>query len=79
MAPASRKENLSAQRYSSCQQLSTLSRPMDLSSWLGAVCLLTGAPRSDQVVNPEAVIDEVLNLIEGSVRIFPSNTGESRF
>jgi hypothetical protein len=84
MPPTSSKGDFSAQRFPSswqAQQLSTLplSRRMDLSSWLGKVCLLTGDPRSEQVVNPEAVIDEVLGLIEASVSIFPSNTGESRF
>jgi hypothetical protein len=85
MAPDSPKEDFSIQRFPSFwqqgQQLSTLplSPPMDLSSLLGAVCLATETPRSEQAVDLKAVIDEVLDLIEDDVNLFPSNTGVSQF
>jgi hypothetical protein len=81
MTQNSLKGAFSAQRFPSSwqgQQLSTLPlRPMDLSSWLDAVCLATGTPRSEQARDPVAVIDEVLDLIDGNANPFPSNTGDN--
>jgi hypothetical protein len=85
MAPASFKGDFSSQRFPSSsqgQQLSTrlpLSRRMDLSSWLDAACLATGAPRNEQPMDPKAILEAALALIEGDAIFFPSNTGESPF
>jgi hypothetical protein len=52
---------------------------MGLSSWLDAACLATGAPQNEQPMDPKAILEAALDLIEGDAIFFPFNTGESPF